>query len=165
MTCFVSADLSPVTMSSCIQSQAGCDLMFTHRETHTCTLIVYTAQFPVPGLDLDLFCHGCCDTCCRVSQIGFVLHKLTAIFFHIISRFRFSLWVGMSVCMQFLLQVLFAKGVMKNIWEISQLLSPCILMNDSEDCHNNSRHLFREPAAMENLTGSGFANTFAGLKI
>lgn len=76
MTCFVSADLSPVTMSSCIQSQAGCDLMFTHRETHTCTLIVYTAQFPVPGLDLDLFCHGCCDTYCRVSQIGFVLHKL-----------------------------------------------------------------------------------------
>lgn len=143
MTCFVSADLSPVTMSSCIQSQAGCDLMFTHRETHTCTLIVYTAQFPVPGLDLDLFCHGCCDTYCRVSQIGFVL----------------------SVCMQFLLQVLFAKGVMKNIWEISQLLSPCILMNDSEDCHNNNRHLFREPAAMENVTGSGFANTFAGLKI
>lgn len=81
MTCFVWVDLSPVTMSSCIQSQAGCDLMFTHRETHTCTLIVYTAQFPVPGLDLDLFCHGCCDTYRRVSQIGFVLHKLTAIFF------------------------------------------------------------------------------------
>lgn len=74
--------------------------------------------------------------------------------------------MGWDVCLHAVspAKVLFAKGVMKNIWEISQLLSPCILMDDSEDCHNNSRHLFREPAAMEN-TGSGFANTFAGLKI
>lgn len=43
MTCFVSADLSPVTMSSCIQSQAGCDLMFTHRETHMHTHCVHSS--------------------------------------------------------------------------------------------------------------------------
>lgn len=83
--------------------------------------------------------------------------------------------MGWVVCLHAVspAKVLFAKGVMKNIWEISQLLSPGILtpplpslqLDDSEDCHNNSRHLFRKPAAMENVTGSRFANTFAGLKI
>lgn len=77
MTRSVSVDFSAIMMSSCIQScgdSTGCGLMFTDIRTHSFTL--YAAQFPVPCLDLDLFCLGHYDTYYRVSLISGNRHFL-----------------------------------------------------------------------------------------
>lgn len=79
MTCSVSVDFSAIMMSSCIQScgaSTGCGLVFTDRHTHSFTL--YAAQFPVPCLDLVLFCLGHYDTYYRVNLISGNRHFLNA---------------------------------------------------------------------------------------